>query len=323
MFLAHRPGAPALTIKDEADAADSPWLDLLDPTPDEQALAARITGQRIPSRDKLEEIESSSRLFMEDDAVYLSTPLVRRMQDNFFVSPVGFILSRNRLLTIRFTAFSAFDVVARQIADRQDKLSGDEVSVLIMEAVVDRLADILEHLGQSLDTLSREVFRADQPSAGKGDLILRSLLRRVGQSGDLASSVRDSLLGMERIAIFVSENKKHDLSERLRARLATVARDIGSLNDFVSQTSNKVQFLLDATLGFISIEQNNGMKILTVVSFIGVAPTLVAGIYGMNFHDIPELGWRYGYWYSLALMAATVILPLLWFWKRGWLGTGR
>ncbi|GBQ28644.1 magnesium transporter CorA family protein [Gluconacetobacter azotocaptans] len=323
MFLAHRPGAPAQTITGEADAANTPWLDLLDPTPDEQALAARITGQRIPTRDDLEEIESSSRLFMEDEAVYLSTPLVRRMQDNFFVSPVGFILSRDRLLTIRFTAYSAFDLVARQIADRQDKLSGDEVSVLLMEAVVDRLADILEHLGQSLDTLSREVFRADQPSAGKGDMILRTLLRRVGRSGDLASSVRDSLLGMERIAIFVSENKKHDLSERLRARLATVARDIGSLNDFVSQTSNKVQFLLDATLGFISIEQNNGMKILTVVSFIGVAPTLVAGIYGMNFHDIPELGWRYGYWYSLALMAATVIVPLLWFWKRGWLGPGR
>ncbi|WP_041249710.1 magnesium transporter CorA family protein [Gluconacetobacter diazotrophicus] len=324
MFLAHRPGKPAQAVTGDADIAGAPWLDLVDPTPAEQALAARLTAQRIPTREDLEEIESSSRLFMEDDAVYLSTPLVRRMQDDFFISPVGFVLKRNRLLTVRFTAFSAFDVVAKQIAGRTDALSGDEVSVLLMEAVVDRLADILEHLGQALDTLSREVFQSDQPRrAVQADRTLRSLLQRVGRSGDLASSVRDSLLGMERIAIFVSENKKHDLSERLRGRLATVARDIGSLNDFVSQTSNKVQFLLDATLGFISIEQNNGMKILTVVSFIGVAPTLVAGIYGMNFHDIPELNWRYGYWYSLALMAATIVLPLLWFWHRGWLNRGR
>jgi magnesium transporter len=324
MFLAHKPGDAARTVAGAADITNCPWLDLLDPTPDEQALAATLTGQRIPTRPDLEEIESSSRLFMEDDAVYLSTPLVRRMQEDFFISPVGFVLMRDRLLTVRFTEFSSFDVVAKQIATRHDHFSGDEVSVLLMEAVVDRLADILEHLGQALDTLSREVFQADQPRrAVQADHMLRSLLQRVGRSGDLASSVRDSLLGLERIAIFVSENKKHDLSEKLRGRLATVARDIGSLNDFVSQTANKVQFLLDATLGFISIEQNNGMKILTVVSFIGVAPTLVAGVYGMNFHDIPELGWRYGYWYALGLMAATVVLPLLWFWQRGWLARGR
>ncbi|GAA4503237.1 magnesium/cobalt transporter CorA [Gluconacetobacter tumulicola] len=324
MFVAHCPGQVTRPIVTDADATGVAWLDLLDPTPDEQALAARITGQRIPTRADLEEIESSSRLFMEDDAVYLSTPLVRRIQDDFFVSPVGFVLMRDRLLTIRFTEFSSFDLIAKQITASKETYSGDEVSVLLLEAVVDRMADILEHLGQSLDTLSRDVFQADQPrQAGRADQMLRSLLRRVGRSGDLASSVRDSLLGMERIAIFVSENKKHDLSEKLRDRMSTVARDIVSLNDFVSQISNKVQFLLDATLGFISIEQNNGMKILTVVSFIGVAPTLVAGIYGMNFHDIPELNWKYGYWYSLALMAATIIIPLLWFWQRGWLARGR
>lgn len=157
--------------------------------------------------------------------------------------------------------------------------------------------------------MSRDVFQSEEPGQAQAGTLLRNMLRRVGRSGDLGSSVRDSLLGLERISIFLGENKRHDLSEQLQARLGTVERDIRSLNDFVSQTANKVQFLLDATLGFISIEQNNGMKILTVVSFIGVAPTLVAGIYGMNFHDIPELNWKYGYWYSLVLMAATVILP--------------
>ncbi|MCE2575762.1 magnesium transporter CorA family protein [Komagataeibacter sp. FNDCR2] len=319
MFLAHRPGAPARSVTTAEDAADAAWLDLLNPTADEEALAAQVTGQRIPTRAQLDEIESSSRLFMEDDAVYLSTPLVRKTPDDFFVSPVGFVLMRERILTIRFTGFSAFDVVARQVAG-QGALTANEAAILLLEAIVDRLADILEHLGQSLDVMSRDVFQSEEPGQAQAGTLLRNMLRRVGRSGDLGSSVRDSLLGLERISIFLGENKRHDLSEHLQARLGTVERDIRSLNDFVSQTANKVQFLLDATLGFISIEQNNGMKILTVVSFIGVAPTLVAGIYGMNFHDIPELNWKYGYWYSLILMAATVILPLIWFWRRGWLG---
>ncbi|AZV39169.1 magnesium transporter [Komagataeibacter xylinus] len=320
MFLAHHPGAPARTVTTAADATGAAWLDLLDPTTDEEALAARITGLRIPTRAQLDEIESSSRLFMEGDAVYLSTPLVRKTPDDFFVSPVGFVLMRERILTIRYTGFSAFDVVARQVAGQDAPLSANEAGIMLLEAIVDRLADILEHLGQSLDGMSKDVFQSETPSQAQAANLLRNMLRRVGRSGDLSSSVRDSLLGLERISIFLGESKRHDLSERLQARLGTVGRDIRSLNDFVSQTANKVQFLLDATLGFISIEQNNGMKILTVVSFIGVAPTLVAGIYGMNFHDIPELNWKYGYWYSLILMAATVVLPLLWFWRRGWLG---
>ncbi|ATU73977.1 magnesium transporter [Komagataeibacter rhaeticus] len=320
MFLAHRPGAPARTVSTAADGAGAAWLDLLNPTPEEEALAAQVTGLRIPTRSQLDEIESSSRLFMEGDAVYLSTPLVRKTPDDFFVSPVGFVLMHERLLTVRYTGFSAFDVVARQVATQTTPLGANEAGILLLEAVVDRLADILEHLGQALDGMSRDVFQSEQPGQAQAGTLLRNMLRRVGRSGDLGSSVRDSLLGLERIAIFLGENKRHDLSERLQARLGTVERDIRSLNDFVSQTANKVQFLLDATLGFISIEQNNGMKILTVVSFIGVAPTLVAGIYGMNFHDIPELNWKYGYWYSLVLMAATVVLPLLWFWRRGWLG---
>ena len=319
MFLAHRPGAPARSVTTAEDAAGAAWLDLLNPTPAEETLAAQVTGLRIPTRAQLDEIESSSRLFMEDDAVYLSTPLVRKTPDDFFVSPVGFVLMHDRILTIRFTGFSAFDVVARQVAG-QGALGANEAAILLLEAIVDRLADILEHLGQALDGMSRDVFQSEEPGQAQAGTLLRNMLRRVGRSGDLGSSVRDSLLGLERISIFLGENKRHDLSEHLQARLGTVERDIRSLNDFVSQTANKVQFLLDATLGFISIEQNNGMKILTVVSFIGVAPTLVAGIYGMNFHDIPELNWKYGYWYSLILMAATVILPLIWFWRRGWLG---
>jgi len=318
MFLAHVPGAPPATVHAPEDAHDAPWLDLLDPTDKEVELAETITGLTIPRRTDLDEIESSSRLYMKDDTVYLSTPLVRRRDEDFSVSPVGFVLSSRCLITVRFTDYSSFGTTARQLEDDPQHISGDEVAVLLMETVVDRLADILEHLGTRLDCLSRDVFDGQPQRRGRAGNRLRLMLRRVGRSGDLTSAVRDSLLGLDRISIYISENKQHDLSPRLLARLKTLGRDIASLNDFVAQTTNKVQFLLDATLGFISIEQNEGMKLLTVVSFVGVTPTLIAGVYGMNFKVMPELNWHYGYAYAMALMALSIALPLAWFWRKGW-----
>ncbi|GBR05157.1 magnesium transporter CorA family protein [Acetobacter oeni] len=320
MFLAHRTGQPARAVETEADAAGATWLDLIDPTDAEHALATKIASQDIPRRANLDEIESSSRLFTHDDAVYLSTPLVRRTETELVCPPIGFVLTPKILISVRFSQYASFDIAARQLADSATPLSSDDVLILLLEAIVDRLADVLEHVGLALNQLSRDVFAGYSPQAGRIAAWQRAILRRVGHSEDFSSLVRDSLLGLDRIAIFVSETTKHRLAHSLTTRLATVNRDIASLNDFVSQQSNKVQFLLDAALGFISIEQNDGMKILTVVSFIGVAPTLIAGVYGMNFKDIPELTWSFGYWYALTAMASSVILPLLWFWRRGWLG---
>ncbi|MFT8717937.1 magnesium transporter CorA family protein [Acetobacter sp.] len=323
MFLAHRNGQPARAVETEADAEGAIWLDLVDPTDTERDLAARLTGKIIPERADLEEIESSSRLHTEDDAVYMSLPLVHRTETELYSSPVGFVLLPNRLVTVRFSDYLSFDNAARQVAESETSPPSDEVVVMILECIVDRLADILERVGINLSQLSRDVFTGYDPKSSKQMASWqRAILRRVGQAEDFSSLVRDSLLGLDRIAIFISENHKHLLSHGLEARLATVGRDVTSLTDFVAQLSNKIQFLLDAALGFISIEQNDSMKILTVVSFIGVAPTLIAGIYGMNFKDIPELSWSYGYWYSLGAMVASIALPLLWFWRKGWLKAG-
>ncbi|MFT8897860.1 MAG: magnesium transporter CorA family protein [Acetobacter sp.] len=322
MFLAHRSGQPACAVVTESDTHGAVWLDLVDPTDTERDLAAHLTGKIIPQRSDLEEIESSSRLHTDDDAVYMSLPLVQRTEADLSSSPIGFVLTPNWLVTVRFSDYASFDNAARQVAESKTSFSSDDSLVMILECIVDRLADVLEHVGLNLNQLSRDVFAGYDP---KGTTRLaswqRTILRRVGHAEDFSSLIRDSLLGLDRISIFISENRKHTLPHGLAARLSTVSRDVTSLTDFVSQLSNKIQFLLDAALGFISIEQNDGMKILTVVSFIGVAPTLIAGIYGMNFKDIPELNWAYGYWYSLAAMLVSVILPLLWFWRIGWLKT--
>lgn len=320
MFLAHRTGQPARAVETEADAEGALWLDLISPTDAEHALATKIAGTSIPVRADLDEIESSSRLYTREHTVYLSTPLVSHTDTDLLCPPVGFVLTPTYLITVRFTTYPAFDNAARQIADSQVPVSSDDMLTALLESVVDCLADVLEHLGLALNQLSRDVFAGYTPRAGRIATWQRSILRRVGHAEEFATLIRDSLLGLQRISSFVGETNRHTLPHTLVTRLGTVCRDLSSLTDFVSQLSGKIQFLLDAALGFISIEQNDGMKILTVVTFVGMPPTLIAGIYGMNFKDIPELNWSYGYLYALTLMAASVFLPILWFWRRGWLG---
>lgn len=323
MFLVRPAGSPARESGPDTDLSQTVWLDLINPTAEEIDTAQKFLGIHLPQREELEEIESSSRHHEENGALYLSTPLVRREDDTALSLPVGFILKDGHLVTIRYADYFGFDVVGRRQAERATDIpspSANELLLELIEEVINRLADTLESLARSLDAISRRVFNANNPRnpARMGDM-LRETLRKLGHAGDLASMARDSLLGFDRILIYIGDRTEHEALS-FQTRLKVAGRDIASLNDFDAQTVTKVQFLLDATLGFISIEQNDGMKVLTVVSAIGILPTLIAGVYGMNFHDIPELTWKYGYPYSLSLMTLSIILPLIWFWRKGWFG---
>ncbi|EHH66991.1 magnesium transporter CorA family protein [Gluconobacter morbifer] len=324
MFLVRPAGTPAREAGPDTDIRKTIWIDLINPTPVEIADAEKDLQVHIPRRSELEEIESSSRHREQDGNLYLSTPLVKRTDDSAFSLPIGLVLTGNgHLITVRYADYFAFDTLGRRQAERPPgtpEPTAIELLVEVIEDIINRLADVLEGLARALDTVSRRVFNADQPRnpAQTGEM-LRITLRRLGHAGDLASMIRDSLLGLDRMLIYVGD-RADKTSADLSNRVKVASRDISSLNDFVAQTVNKVQFLLDATLGFISIEQNDGMKVLTVVSSIGITPTLIAGIYGMNFKFMPELGWKYGYPYGLCLMALSVILPLFWFWRRGWFG---
>ncbi|GBD57375.1 magnesium transporter CorA family protein [Gluconobacter wancherniae] len=323
MFLARLAGVPAREIEPDDDLSGIVWIDLINPSTEEIDRAEKALGIHVPRREELEEIESSSRHYERSNVLYLSSPLVRRVDESAFSYPVGFVLTAQKLVTVRYSDYYAFDVVGRDIAETANDgtLTPDQVMTQLLEEMINRLADILEGLGRTLDDVSRKVFNADRPRkrANAGEM-LRETLRRLGRAGDLASMIRDSLLGIDRMLIYVGELPGHVLVDGLKQRLKVAGRDVASLNDFVAQTMNKVQFLLDATLGFINIEQNDGMKVLTVVSSVGIAPTLIAGIYGMNFKIMPELSWHYGYQYSLMMMTLSIVLPLLWFWRRGWFG---
>lgn len=303
--------------------AQAPWVDLVDPTDRERALVEQATRLVIPSKANLSEIESSSRLNSRNGVLTLSMPMIARSdQETPRSSPLGFVLTPEKLLTVRYDELRAFDTFATRFTENTQHHTGPYAFLGLLEAVVDRLADILERVGSNLDDYSRQVFRPDI-TADRADRYvdrqLHDMLRTIGRNNELISKLRDSLLGVTRIISFVTDNTADHLAADMAARAKTMRQDLLSLTDYDTQLANKVQFLLDATLGFINIQQNNVVKTLTVASIVGIPPVLIAGIYGMNFTDIPELKWAYGYPYSLLAMALSAVLPLIWFKRKGWL----
>lgn len=301
--------------------SDATWIDLLNPTEEEQARAAQATGLRMPSKAALEEIESSSRAFVEGDVLYLSTPVLEGPDcRGDTLTTVGFVLAANRLVTLRFARVAAFDDVAGSRS--VDQLSAVDLFLKLIEAIVDHSADALEHASADLETISTAAFHAEHPRGERlkrASEALYAALRRLGRMEDRVSRVRDTLLGIGRIAGFLCDGAGEQRLPSSGARLEAVRRDVVSLSDYHAHLSGKIQFLLDATLGFINIQQNDIVKALTIVSVVGVPPVLIVGIYGMNFKHMPELDWTFGYPYSLALIAVSALLPLVWFKWRGWM----
>lgn len=327
MLFANRAGAArqdATSLPDPAGVlASAVWIDMVDPTEAERQLVKQATGLRLSSREDLSEIETSSRLSTENDMLYLSVNLhVQDAQGVPHTQPLGLLVGPDRLVTIRFTEAVAFDQFVAHVSAMAGAPTGAELFLGLLETIVERLADILELTGAELDAISRRVFRPEDPhdhNPARTSAQLRATLRGIGRAGDRLSNLRDSLLGIQRIVFYTAKSCAARLPPGGNARLKTLRYDIGSLTEYDAQLSAKSQFMLDATLGFINIEQNNSIKVMAVVSVAGVPPTLVASIYGMNFKYMPELDWTLGYPWGLGLILISGIIPLIWFRKRGWI----
>jgi len=297
------------------------WIDLIEPTNEEKTFVESRTDTKIPSIEMLSEIETSSRLSVDHETIYLSIPSVAQGDTaDAYLTPVGFILAQNILITVRFAPLSTFDVVSERVRRDGTLQSSIVILVMLLEAMVDRGADVLERLGAELTKVSRSVFRGDPTTPrhiARSNKALRRALTAVGVTGDRLALTRDALLGIGRVAPFLLSLKKSWIPE-FESRLDAVAKDVASLNDYEAHISNKVQFLLDAILGFITMQQNDLFKILTIVSVVGIPPTLVAGIYGMNFKYMPELNWIAGYPFGLTMIALSALIPIVWFKWRGW-----
>ena len=306
---------------DAADASrdDVVWIDLLNPSAEEDAEVERRIGLSIPTREEMVEIEISSRLYTENNALYMTATLLVRGDGPLPESgPVTFILAGKRLVTVRYSEPGVFKTFMLQAQKGDSNLrNADSVFVALLEAIVDRTADILEKVSSDTDDISRTVFATDlNPGSIRGDY--KEILRRVGRSGDLTSKVRESLVSIGRLVNFLTA-ECGELHPVLHERTGAISADIRSLTDHATYIGNTTVFLLDATVGLITIDQNNIIKIVSVVSVVIMPPTLIASIYGMNFRFMPELSWMIGYPVALVAMVAAAILPYWFFKRRGWL----
>lgn len=317
------PAASTTADAQPASNAGGVWIDLLDPTPEETARVATQYQVQVPSRESLQEIETSSRTRAEGEVLYMSMPLA--IQDSargLAPVPLGFILSPQRLVTIRYSEVHAFSNAIARLGSKSD-ITSTGVFAALIDGMVDYDADVLEKLSADLAAVSARAFGQPgvTPIRGKRySHALRECVNAIGTAGERLSRIRETLLGLQRIMGFVYEMTKdgQQLPPELRTRLKTARQDVVSLVEFQSHLSGKTQFLLDAVLGFINTDQNEIFKVLTIVSVVGIPPTLIASMYGMNFHNMPELSWRWGYPYGLALIGLSILIPVIWFKRRGW-----
>ena len=320
--------AERVAIHDDVETFDAGaqyiWFDLLSPIPTETKYVEDKFSIAIPTRDEMEDIELSARLYQEDGAQFMTMTMLAGLEgDEPIRTPVTFILKENCLITVRYADTLPF----RQSTSRLLKgpaaisLAGEMAMLGILEAVIDRTADVLERIGREIDTISREVFRSKTSNATKKTRNLQSVIEQIGQKGDFLTAVSEGLVSISRLVAYHAavEQPGRKMSKETRQVIKLLQRDGASLGDHAAFLSSKINFLLDATLGLINLEQNQIIKIFSVAAVVFLPPTLVASMYGMNFEVMPELRWEYGYPFAIAMMIVSAAMPFLYFKRRGWL----
>jgi magnesium transporter len=303
----------------EAPREAAVWIDLVSPTLQEDKLVEGMLGIAVPTREEMQEIEVSSRLYVENGARYMTATLMCH-SDTMTpkITPVTFILASHRLVTVRYDEPRPFAIVEHKLGRLcPPKVSGESVLMDLLDAVIDRAADIQERVGAEIDQISHSIF---EPDAAAEPPSYNEVLRALGRKGDLTSKIRESLVSIGRLVLFLAnEAEGMKWPKDMRSQLKSMQRDVVSLTDHASYLTNKIIFLLDAMLGVVNIQQNNIIKIFSVAAVVLMPPTLIASVYGMNFHNMPELDWRFGYPLAILVMMLAAALPYMYFKWRKWL----
>ncbi len=318
------------------------WVDLHDPSDEEEARVERLLGLDIRTRDEMAEIEESARLFEEGGALHMTATVVAGASERRpAATQVAFVLTPAVLVTVRYADPLPFrDFEARCARRSVQRTTADQVFLALAESVVNRVADLLEASEAELDRVSAEIFADEDavappavqplPTGGSPRRVrrgrrrrqqtdLQAAVKRLGRTSLLAAKLRQSLLSVGRMLAYHRQGAGDRLQEGDRALLKTLERDARSLAEHDAQLAAEIAFLLDATLGLIDIEQNRIIKVFSIAAVLFLPPTLVGTVYGMNFEHMPELRWLFGYPFALLLMVASAIAPYYWFKHRGWL----
>ncbi len=308
-----------VTTENQSLLKETIWIDLLSPSKTEETQVEQALNLDIPTREEMTEIELSSRLYKNADTLFMTAMMIAQADSlTPALDPITFILTPQQLITLRYIepqSFKLFNLRLKKLDISQH--NSTTLFIELLDTVIDRLADILELIGRRLDEYSKTILQPQHSAAEKLDY--RHLLQQIGSLGDLNTKTRESLVTFNRLITFFWQAVSSKITSEENSRLTSLSKDITSLSDHPNFLSTKINFLLDATLGLVSIEQNNIIKIFSVAAVIFLPPTLIASIYGMNFHFIPELNWKYGYLFSIGMIMLAAWLPYKYFKYRKWL----
>lgn len=306
-------------FSDKASLQRSFWIDLQAPTTEEIQFVEQRLGLDIPTADDMREIETSSRLYQENGAYFLTATVIYQADTEEPKStPVTFILAGTRLITLRHEDPSPFRRMAL-LAEKSPAILHEPVHFFaeLLDAFVDRLADLLERTAAQLDDNSQKIFATGKKER-RADGYFQAQLISLGRSADLIARIRESVMSLTRLTNYFAETERVASSEH-KERLNGLKADLFSIADHANFVNGKIQFLLDAVLGLVSIEQNRIIKSLSVAAAVFLPPTLIASMYGMNFDLMPELHWRWGYPIAIGMMVLSAVLPYFWLRKRSWI----
>lgn len=300
---------------------DSIWVDLISPTLQEIEQVQIQLNIEIPSRAEMQEIEATSRLYRENNTYFMTASIITNPDiDHMEVSAITFILADKFLATVRYLNPKPFDSFAVRLKRAGSPFSSSiEVMIGLLETLIDRMADILEVHSAEVERIAKLIFTGNDKSSAR-KINHHETLKDLGMEGNHFSTMREGLVSINRLANYMNQAvAHHPKNKHLREMLKEIRRDLASLADHTSFMSSKINFLLDATLGMINIEQNKIIRLLSVAAVFFLPPTLIASIYGMNFQFMPELSSKYGYPLVILLMVISSLSSYLYFKRKGWM----
>ncbi|MDD2165585.1 magnesium/cobalt transporter CorA [Glaesserella parasuis] len=294
------------------------WIDLIDPTDEERGVLETRLDQTLAEEHELEDLEASARFFEDEDGLHLHSFFYCLDDDDYAdIATVGFTIRDGRLFTLRERDLPAFRLY-RMRSRRAKLIDGNAYELLLdlFETKIEQLADVIENIYADLEKLSRVVLSTHE-GENKGEHNFDDSLAELTELEDASSKVRLCLMDTQRALSFLLRKTRLPNNQLEQAR--DIMRDIESLQPHNESLFQKVNFLMQAAMGFINIEQNRIMKFFSVVSVMFLPATLVASTYGMNFEFMPELGFKYGYPMAIGLMICAAATPYLYFKRKGWL----
>ncbi len=298
------------------------WIDLFQPTVEEDRKVQEFIGAPVPTKSDPDYTEPPEAHYSENGVRYLHALFISEPEDTPDVTGVTFVMAPSTLVTVRDEPIETFDLFSQKLckATPGQALYPDAIAVGLVNTGLNRSARALSKAGESLDKIASAVFRAKGEQSGRNK-IYSDTLWALGREDEKVSNLRESMVSVERLLLFLlgEGGGAEKAPKAVREATKTALRDLQSLEEDASFKAQKVQFLLDATLGLINLAQNDIIKLFSVLAVIFMPPTVIASIYGMNFKEMPELEWRYGYPLALCIMICAAVLPYVFFrWKK-WL----